>query len=162
MGERRRAAASLWLEHAPSIGLAIGPRHRHSPVKHLLKVKLLRRYIRQRKLHSEMPLFHKCCFLLNLFLHLYILKQFVSTGIFGIFGIARRPHLTQCQCSMGKRGLKNNLRYCSMAQRTSFRIYCFQSERVIAPNTDWLEWCCPLPQPLIYITRSAACHLYYN
>ena len=26
MGERGRAAASLWLEHAPSIGLAIGPR----------------------------------------------------------------------------------------------------------------------------------------
>ena len=27
MGERGRAAASLWLGHAPSIGLAIGPRH---------------------------------------------------------------------------------------------------------------------------------------
>ena len=27
MGECRRAVASLWLEHAPSIGLAIGPRH---------------------------------------------------------------------------------------------------------------------------------------
>ena len=26
MGERGHAAASLWLEHAPSIGLAIGPR----------------------------------------------------------------------------------------------------------------------------------------
>ena len=27
MGECRCAAASLWLEHALSIGLAIGPRH---------------------------------------------------------------------------------------------------------------------------------------
>ena len=26
MGEYGRAVASLWLEHAPSIGLAIGPR----------------------------------------------------------------------------------------------------------------------------------------
>ena len=26
MGEHGRAVASLWLEHAPSIGLAIGPR----------------------------------------------------------------------------------------------------------------------------------------
>ena len=30
MGEHGRAAASLWLEHAPSIGLAIGPRQVHS------------------------------------------------------------------------------------------------------------------------------------
>ena len=27
MGDCRHAAASLWLEHVPSIGLAIGPRH---------------------------------------------------------------------------------------------------------------------------------------
>ena len=27
MGEHGCAAASLWLEHVPSIGLAIGPRH---------------------------------------------------------------------------------------------------------------------------------------
>ena len=27
MGEHGHAAASLWLEHAPSISLAIGPRH---------------------------------------------------------------------------------------------------------------------------------------
>ena len=27
MGEHGRAVASLWLEHVPSIGLAIGPRH---------------------------------------------------------------------------------------------------------------------------------------
>ena len=28
MGEHECAAASLWLEHAPSIGLAIGPRQK--------------------------------------------------------------------------------------------------------------------------------------
>ena len=31
MGECGHAAASLWLEHVPSIGLAIGPRHETFP-----------------------------------------------------------------------------------------------------------------------------------
>ena len=35
MGERRRAVASLWLEHVPSIGLAIGPRQKTSCIFHI-------------------------------------------------------------------------------------------------------------------------------
>ena len=38
MGERGCAVASLWLEHAPSIGLAIGPRQRCNTIP---KIKFL-------------------------------------------------------------------------------------------------------------------------
>ena len=37
MGECSHAAASLWLEHAPSIGLAIGPRQQHGHKWYQLK-----------------------------------------------------------------------------------------------------------------------------
>ena len=39
MGEHGHAAALLWLEHAPSIGLAIGPRQAGNVIQQLKKRK---------------------------------------------------------------------------------------------------------------------------
>ena len=77
MGERGCAAASLWLEHAPSIGLAIGPRQYHYHFKNLRNVYYCHLQEEMLKLHTiSTTVYVKTSnFLCIQFLNVYILKR---------------------------------------------------------------------------------------